>query len=491
MTEPQRGRVVSSIVISVGVLATWVFVASRTVPRAIDGAVGDYGFFTGVADRLRDGAVLYEQVWDNKDPFVFYSIAVARNWGVGGAWLLEILWIIVASVAVHSIARGHDLSHRASTAVAWIPVPLVILGMPYFMGSTHLPGVALTLVAVALILRNHWVLAGIPVAVLIFFKFVMLPVALAILITAAITMRRGRGLVGAFVGLVGTGLAIALVMLIRGEFSGFLSTQFDNIRYSQSPIVAADMVSPFQKVAQHLVILVNPNILAIIIATLAILIVSWIAQKRARSGHWLAQPALWWITLMAFVMAGLTIAITGKWFHHAEILAVSSALALVLAAKAFAHDFTWRLWVTTPLMAVATFLLAGAPPVSAYVDSVRAMPIRWQEAQMTDPVTEALMARRPTTVALVGWGNMLPRNGGLSEWDFVCRNLAQRPFNQQWMFDETLECLPSAELIVVTGDYAPDPAFPAYSAFVESVEKLLERDYTCVADGSLRLCERN
>lgn len=491
MTETRRGGVVAWIVTGVAIAATWLVVAGRTVPRAIDGAVGDYGFFTGVADRLRDGAVLYEQIWDNKDPFVFYSIAIARTGGVSGVWLLEALWIVVASIAIHAIARHQGLSRVASVSVAWIATPLVLIGMPYFMGSTHLPGVALVLVAVALVLRRHWVLAGIPIAILVFFKFVMLPLAIAILITAAIATRRGRGLWGSAIGFLSTGIVISLVMLVRGEFGGFLVTQLDNIRYSQSPIVSADMVSPFQKIAQHLVILVNPNILAILIATTLILLVALVARHRASGHGWLAQRPLWWITVVAFAIEGLSIAVTGKWFHHAEILAVSSALAVVLLVQAMTKDLQWRWWATVPVSVVAVFLLMAAPPASNYTDSVRNIGVNWEQANRLDPLSAVLEGRSPTTVTLVGWGNQLPRSGALGEWEFVCRNLAQRPFNQQWMFDETLECLPSAELVVVTNDYAKDPAFPAYSTFVDSVEAMLARDYTCDEVDGFRLCTRN
>ena len=61
--------------ITVGVLAafTWVLVAGMTFPRAITGGVADYGFFTAIAERMRAGDTLYVEVWDNKDPFVFFS----------------------------------------------------------------------------------------------------------------------------------------------------------------------------------------------------------------------------------------------------------------------------------------------------------------------------------------------------------------------------------------------------------------------------------
>jgi hypothetical protein len=43
------------------------------------------------------------------------------------------------------------------------------------------------------------------------------------------------------------------------------------------------------------------------------------------------------------------------------------------------------------------------------------------------------------------------------------------------MFEETLECLPSAERVVVTRDYDRDTAFPAYVEFYDSVESRCSR----------------
>jgi len=90
----------------------------------------------------------------------------------------------------------------------------------------------------------------------------------------------------------------------------------------------------------------------------------------------------------------------------------------------------------------------------------------------------------------VGRGNLLPRSPGLGNWELACRHMAQRPFNPTSMFEETLECLPSAERIVVTRDYDRDTAFPAYVEFYDSVESLLQQDYECEEIKGFRVCER-
>ena len=77
MTNSRSGVFVVSVLVTL----TWLLLALFTIPRAISRDVGDYGFFTGIAERLRAGDVLYVQVWDNKDPLVFYALAMARTLG--------------------------------------------------------------------------------------------------------------------------------------------------------------------------------------------------------------------------------------------------------------------------------------------------------------------------------------------------------------------------------------------------------------------------
>lgn len=483
-----RSLLIALVIATVAVV--WLFVASITVPRLWPGNY-DYGFFTAVAERLRAGDVLYEEVWDNKDPGVFYSIAMARTFGAAGAWALELLWLLVSSLAVLLYARTMRLGRWAAVFAAFAATPIAILGVPYFMGTSHLPGIALSLAALALLVRRHPVLAGIPIGLLVFFKFVMLPLAFGILIAAALTRRSRASLPWLAAGFAVTTAVIMLVLQVRGELSGFVETQVDNILYSQSPIVQAAFTGWEQKIGQHIVILINPNVLALEIATTVVLALAGIVYWRRRgSTTWPDLPSVWWTTLVAFGLAGLTIAITGKWLHHAEIFGVSSALALVLLIGTLRTDLRTPAVLAGGIALVAAYLLAGRPTPVFYADQVRGFGATWAASQEVDDLTAILRPLEPSSVAFVGWGNALPRSSGLEDWTLACRHMAQRPFNPEEMFDETMTCLPSAERIVVTRDFTRDTAFPAYAAFVDQVESLLSEDYACEETDGFRVCTR-
>ena len=481
--------IASRLLIAASLVLVWIFVISITVPQLWPGNF-DYGFFTAVAERLRAGDVLYEDVWDNKDPFVFYSIALARTFGPAGAWALEVSWIVISSLAVFALARRIDIDRWLAVFVSFAATPIALLGVPYFMGSSHMPGIALTLAALALVVYQRPLLAGVAVAFIVFLKFVMLPLTLAVVITWLVVQKQGRLVlrVGLSAGITLT--MIALLLLVRGELSGFISTQIDNVLYSQSPIVDAAYTGLAQKVAQHIVILVNPNVVAIELATIAILAVGWLLHRRHRAASPANFTALWWTTAVAFLGSIAIIAATGKWLHHAEIFAVSSALALVVLIATFTRFTRLPSFAVIVIALIAAYLLAGRPAPNTYAEHVRDLGPTWAAAQETDELTEILLPLEPSSVAFVGRGNLLPRSPGLEDWTLACRHMAQRPFNPESMFTETLECLPTAERIVVTRDYDRDTAFPAYVEFYDSVEAILEQAYTCEETDGFRVCER-
>lgn len=489
--EPTTSSPVAKITVGVLAVFTWILVAGMTIPRAITGGVADYGFFTAIAERMRAGDMLYVEVWDNKDPFVFFFLAAARNIGpngVIGAWLLELAWVVMAAIAIFVIARRTKIQSTLAAFTAFVLAPIVILGMPYFMGSTHLPAVGLLLAAVALIYSDRPLLAGIAIGVLLFFKLVMVPIAI-VTVAAAIFANRKKPAIAPFLGgFLGTLATISILLLIRGELIAFVDTQVHNILYSQSPIVSAEQTGLVQKIGQHIVILINSHIAGVILTTAIIGLIA-IPYLAANKDRWPQLPGLWWTTAAAFVMAGGTIAVTGKWFHHAEIFAVSSTLALVLLTGWLANQRETKTIVAAIAAAVVTYPLAATPPPAHFTSAFTDISQRWSEATTIDPLTRVLLDREPSSVAFIG--ESVPQASGLEDWTIACRHVAQRPFNPEEVFTETLECLPDAETIVITKELTPDPAFPAYTDFTQGVEDLVTQQFTCEQAETFRICTRN
>jgi hypothetical protein len=460
-----------------------------TIPRAISRGVADYGFFTGVAERLRAGDVLYVQVWDNKDPLVFYSIAIARTLGpngVIGAWLLEILWVVTAAAALYVIARFQNVQRPLAAYVGFGLGPLVILGVAYFMGSTHLPAIALTLASIAFIYSRHPIAAGIAVGLIIFGKLVMAPMAIVIAVVALFVLRRRADLRWLLLGIGAVLVAMTLILLIRGELVGFVDTQIHNVLYSQSPIVTADQSGLVQKIAQHIVILVNPQVAAIEFTMLTILALT--APWWPRSINQKATTApLWWITTSAFVTAVAVIGVTGKWFHHAQALYIPAALSLVLLAAWLTSSTAIRALFVVGLCALATYPIAGLPQPGLYSDAFTELPHRWGQGTSTDTLTSILRDRDPASASFIG--ETVPQSSGLEEWSVACRHIAQRPFNPEEVFDETIDCLPSSDVVVVSQSLDTTSNFPAYDAFLVEVRKIIDEGYICEETAGFLICQ--
>lgn len=467
---------------------TWFSVVLLTIPRAISRGVADYGFITGIAERLRVGDALYVQVWDNKDPLIYYSLALARSIGpngVIGAWLLELAWIVLGAAAVYVVARFQQLSRPLSAYVGFGLAPLILLGAAYFMGNTHLPAIALLLAIIALIYSRHPVTAGVLLGLVLFFKLVMMPLAIVVVGVLLVALGRRRDAKWILLGSAAVVVAVGAVLAIRGELVGFIATQPDNILHSQSPIVSADQTGLVERLKRYLVILVNPQIAAIQFTTIVIVLLT--RPKSLRRVQ--SSAALWWITVAAFVMAVLTVAFTGKWFHHAQVFEVSSVFAVVLAVQYLTKVRRVRSWIAAGVAAFLTYPLAGLPQPQIYIEAVTDLSTRWVQATTVDTMTRILREQQPGSVSFIG--ETVPQSSGLGDWTIACRHIGQRPFNHRILFDETVECLPTSDVIVISRDITQTSAFPDFDEFNSGVRQIVEEQFTCEQVETLTICRNN
>ena len=483
------------VVASLGVLVTWIVVVAITVPQAQSIGPqpnGDYGFFTAVAERLVAGDRLYVDIWDNKDPFVFYSIAVARSLGIWGAWALEMLWIVAAAVAVWSLARWSHIPRGLAIFAAWAATPLLIVGLPYFMGSTHVPAIALTLVAAAGTVRNRPWLTGLVLAALLFFKLIVLPVAVVAVGVGAFVMRKGtpsmslRPFLGRAAIAFGTGVvAVSALLGLRGELLPYVNAQIANVFYSQTPIVPVEDTSLFRWVLQHIVTLVNPHVFAVLLTTGGLLI--WFAlalRSKANS----SERTLWWIAAAAFVTEVLIVAAVSKWLHHALVFAISSALVVLIVSRGLSRTNRGQGVLGIVALAALTYSLMGLPSPSVYVNAVKSIGSNIATAQQLDRASAALADVEPAPVAFIGAGNVVPRSFELTDWSLACRHIAQRHFDSPRNFTETLNCVPEAEVIVISPDAEPREGFDNYNNFLHEARSQASEGRSCREVDGILVC---
>jgi hypothetical protein len=146
----------------------------------------------------------------------------------------------MAAVAIYVIARFQGLTRVMSSYVGFGLAPLIVLGVAYFMGNTHLPAIALLLAAVALLYSGHPLTAGVFLGVLLFFKLVMFPMSVVVVVVTLIALRRKRDITWILIGLAAAVSVVLIVLAIRGELIGFIATQPDNLLHSQTSIVSPE-----------------------------------------------------------------------------------------------------------------------------------------------------------------------------------------------------------------------------------------------------------
>ena len=471
-----RRSVASTIALSAAVAAAWALTMSRAIPYRD----GDRGVFASVAERVVAGDRLYVDVWDNKEPLFYLTLALGRTISPYVDVLLELAWLATGSLATYSIARSCRLSTSMSTFVAWVGIPLILTGGGYAAGFTHLPGTVLILVTFALLLRGRLLAAGALLPVIIAFKILALPVALAILAVHLVHHRRaawGRFALGA----TGATAVLAALLLLRGELGGFLTLVRTNLTYSQADLADAyrwPIWSHFEPVLQ------GPTI-ATLAAIALILAVTW----RSRDSH---LSGLWWTTLATLVAGLLVIAGTGLWPHHAQILFTSAALSLILLV-AGVPDLGRLSGVAFVGITAAVVLLNGAPSLRSTADSVLSAPTRWSDlSRIATPSQELLgVTNAGDTYARLGKNTDDSHAQGLRGLQLVCYQFIQYPYDPPENLSRIPECLATASFVLVDATLTPEPGKDVWNDFVLASEQVLADLFTCETTTWGRLCTRN
>ena len=469
-------RMITRLGLGLAIGATWLVVLLRIQPWPFS----DYEVFLAVARRLSASDTLYEGVWDNKDPFVYYSIALMQEIGHPALWALEALWFIVASVAIFVIGRHYGLSHIWSLLIGAVLVPIAMIPFHYFPGTTHLPGVSLSLAAIALFIVHRPGISGLLLGVLIFFKLSMLPIAVVGVLVIALWRRSPRSMIPT--GATGlAAVAIGVILLaIRGEFSPYLASLVHNVTYSQTN-TESGQIGLSAVIAERLAVLTEVHVF-ISVAVIALVLVVVVIRAGVN------EP--WLLTTFTFLVAVASIAIIGKFPHHAQVLGISGALTLVTLALAFGHLRDTRPFLMLVLLAAITLGLTGGPSFKGYRDALRNPQGTWLAMTTVDAATQDILSSGPARSFAVVQGAGMPRSEGLEAWTLACRHLAQRPWESEELLRESLACFPSAEILLVPQDFVIAQQPEEYRQFTRAVDDLLQREYACTTAVVHEVCVR-
>jgi len=459
--------------------AVWLVLWPRTVP---DPAVSDRGTFVSVAERLLAGDRLYSGVWDNKDPLFYYANAIARLVGPPGDVVLELVWLSIAMLAVRRLTRALGATPAAQWALPMLATPVVLTGWFYFAGHTHLPGTAIALAVVAATTERRYLIAGVLLGLLAFLKITAAPIAGVAVLGLLLVRRSGRGLV---VGAAGFTLVVATVLTIlasRGELTPYATVLLGNVGYADPTWL--DSGRPAWQA--HLLRVWSPSFA---VATAAVLGLLFAGVRRSPHGGWRPTRAdIWWASVAALLASFAVLTLTAYWPHHAQALSFPGLLALTVVVST--TDWPAAPRTVGGLLVVATLCVAGLPRPQGYLDGFSALPRVLGNLTATTAQTGLMLASSPAaSYARVG-ANDDGHAWGLRGWELACARFHQYPFDPQRVFEETVSCLPTADVVVVAANAQPVPERTLWNSFLSDVDRIVAEGYTCEAIGGGRVCRR-
>jgi hypothetical protein len=455
------------------ILLTWIYTFTRAIPLRD----GDRGVFVSMAERIAAGDTLYVDVWDNKEPLFFLTLAAGRQFSPFMDIALELMWLILSSIAVYQIAKSQKLPNLLAIFTGFVATPIILTGSVYYAGFSHLPATAVFLGITAFALTRHFFLVGLLLPVLAGFKIITVPLALAALGVTLTFIGFSKIKPIIFGTLISSGLLTTL-LLIRGEFTGFIDLILSNIGYSQSSISDAYDIPVWKHIEPVLTAATMTTL-----ATIAVILLIYKIRPSSRSSE------LLWLTGLTTLAAFIVIVITGLWPHHGQIFAGPAAIAAVLIALAFTSK-DHNTWKIAALIFLSATLLAGMPSLRTVVDSGLSTRDRVQELTRVAEPTQALLELADSgTYHRLGKNTDDSHAYGLSNFELGCYQFVQYTYDLPETLEYIPSCLPTVDYLIVDKGLVYEEGQDRWNTFVEQSEVAIAENFNCTELEWGRLCK--
>ena len=474
------------IVLTAGVWTVVFF--GGVLSRDLDG-----GIFLSVAAAMRSGSPLYAGVLDNKDPLFFGVMAGAGAISPVLMFVLDWMWLAVASYGSFLLARK-VMPLSTAFLVALVATPFILIGPFYSPGLTNTPGSAVALLALGLLLNRNAVAAGIALGALLFLKFTVFP-AILICVLVALCIPTWRRTILRLSMTFGATLFVGLVLLFAfGSLSGYLDTFGHNRKYASDVMTYFGFEdSPMGHLARLRDSWTSGEWLAIA-AVLVIAVLGLIRFKpwRSRARDEQRLIAVWLPVALVLVFSSLVV--TFVWAHHTQAIYLVSVLAIIVfAASVSSAKLRWLTWI---LVLVVTWILSGWLTPSKFGESWDARRLAYDTSIAAihevpkDAVLLSTVPLNDFTFARLGTNDDRGFMTGVpSRAHLACPEFHLYDFSPAEDFAALSNCIQNVDAILLTDNFV-NFGKGGRAPFARPILDYVANAFTCIKVDTSQICQR-
>lgn len=482
--------------------------ASCFTTRLVPFSYSDRAVFISVAEYIRSGSRLYVDIYDNKDPLFYYAVSGQRILGPFAEYGFELLTVGITAVCAYDISKliGCSQNKRQSKLLI-IALPFLVTGAFWEPGLTHLPATALSLLACDLFLRGKLILAGGSIGLVVFVKLIMFPLPATFCLAYEFltwnnlnSLKRIRRLIAGFI-LVG--FFITALLLAKQELVAYLQTQWNNVFYSQSPLI--DNSSPFSSFASHLrTMFLGAPQKHVLLASL-IAIVALVGYLSTRT-EMVKQKATFMASLATCAVSVVILGLTGLWDHHLQLIYFSQVLMLTCVVTGLNFKGRRSDYWSGLLVLMLALLLSGSTSWRFYIESPTRFVSKTLAVAAASTEAKDFRSEYPSGAAFARLGqntSVIPY--GAPNDKLVCPDFHQYYFYDSAKLDRILACASTAPVLLVDDSFTAWKTAPGWlpqesqiqvleknwNDFVAAGEKMIQANFSCKTLEEVRICTKH
>ena len=467
----------------------WAFI----VPSAIMSRVLDGGIFLSVAAGIERGLPMYSGVWDNKDPLFYLAMAGVGAINDAGPFVMDWLWIPIASLGGWLIARSLMSGDRA-LLVGVVLVPLVLVGPFYQPGAAITPGSAVALLTLGLVMARCGIAGGVVLGLLAFTKLIIFPVVLLCVVGLLVSPKFRRVSIRALVAALVTTAGFLVSLGAAGWLGPYWSALGRNSAYASDVLVYFGFTaSPLG----HLTKLAGEwrteqwIATGIMIATAFGLLALWAWWPGWRTPERGVETS--WLLIVVVGTTG-SLSLSYVWSHHGQSVYLPTILAVIGLAALVPDRWHYLAWLA--LTVALTWGASGLGNPSSVVDKFQLagehFGAKWAEiaevptdARLLNsvPISEFKYARLGTNDDR-GFLTAVREGANLG-----CPEFHLYDFSPPAAFDRVFECLETVDVVVKTDNF---DAFAqgGRAASAKPILDYLAWGFDCLRVNDRQLCTR-